>query len=170
MKRHHVLLLTAAILFVLDSVPGLCAQPDEVTIQYLHPEKFTDFRIYDRDYRWSASYFASEISRNLKPLVQRRFPGSKLTLRFTDIDLAGSSRTSRRGTRDVRVIRGDMTPARMSFDFLLKDGAGKTLANGSTRITDTAHRGSSLRHPSSSEPLLYEKRMLEKWLKSVKTS
>jgi hypothetical protein len=58
----------------------------------------------------------------------------------------------------------------MSFDFLLQDAAGQTLANGSTRITDTSHQSSLLRQQSSSEPLFYEKRMLEKWLKSVRAS
>jgi hypothetical protein len=149
-------------------VPG--AQPGDVTIQFVQPEKFTDFSIYGRDSRWSASYFASEISGDLKPALKRKFPGSKLTLRFTDIDLAGSSRTSRRGGRDVRVVRGEMTPARMSFEFLLQDGTGRTLANGSARITDTSHHSSLLRSQSSSKPLYYEKRMLGKWLKSVKVS
>lgn len=170
MKLSHVLLLAATILLRLDAAPALSAQPGDVTIQYVHPEKFTDFSIYGRDYRWSASYFASQISGDLKQMLKRKFPGNRLMLRFTDIDLAGSSRTSRRGGRDVRVVRGERTPARMSFDFLLQDGTGRTLANGSTRITDTSHHSSLLRHQSSSEPLFYEKRMLEKWLKSVKVS
>lgn len=170
MKTSQFLPLSVT-LFAVISASNVCgAQPGEVTIQYVHPEKFTDFSIYGRDYRWSASYFAREISGDLRSILTRRFPGSKLTLRFTDIDLAGSSRTSRGGGRDVRVVRSEMTPARMSFGFLLQDSAGKTLANGSTRITDTTHHSLSLRHPSSSEPLYYEKQMLEKWLKSVKIS
>jgi DUF3016 family protein len=168
-KTPCILLLSAVTLLALDTAAVLGAQPDDVTIQYVHPEKFTDFRIYGRDYRWSASYFASEISGDLRPALKRRFPGSKLTLRFTDIDLAGSYQTSRRGGRDVRVSRGEMTPARMSFDFLLQDSAGKTLARGSTRVTDTSHYG--LRsHPSGSGPLYYEKRMLERWLRSIRVS
>jgi Protein of unknown function (DUF3016) len=169
MNMARILFLAATALFGLDTAPVFCAQPEEVTIQYVHPEKFTDFHIYGRDTGWSASYFASEISRDLRPALKRRFPGSKLTLRFTDIDLAGSYRTSPGGGRNVRVNRGEITPARMSFDFLLQDSAGKTLARGSTRLTDTSHYG--LRsHPSSSEPLYYEKRMLRRWLNSVRVS
>jgi hypothetical protein len=169
MKMSRNSLFTAVILFGLSAASVLGAQSGDVTVQFVHPEKFTDFSIYGRDYRWSASYFASEISGDLRPKLKRKFPGSKLTLRFTDIDLAGSSRASRRGGRDVRVVRGEMTPARMSFDFLLQDSGGKTLANGSTRITDTSHHSLSLRNPSTSGALYYEKRMLEKWLKSIKT-
>jgi Protein of unknown function (DUF3016) len=145
------------------------AQPGDVTIQYVHPENFTDFSIYGRDYRWSASYFAKEISSDLKPKLNRKFPGSQLTLRFTDIDLAGRYRTTRRGGQDVRVTRGERTAARMSFNFLLQDSTGRTLANGSTRITDTSQH-SFPRQPSGSGPLYYEKRMLEKWLNSIRVS
>jgi Protein of unknown function (DUF3016) len=169
MKTACILHLAAVTLFGLDTASVLSAQPGDVTIQYVHPEKFTDFRIYSRDYQWSASYFASQISGDLRPALKRKFPNSNLTLRFTDIDLAGSYRTSRRGGRDVRVNRGEITPARMSFDFLLQDSTGRTLARGSTRITDTSHHG--LRsHPNRSEPLYYEKRMLERWLKSIRVS
>ena len=169
MKTARILLLLAVALSGLDTAAVLNAQPGDVTIQYVQPEKFTDFSINGRDYRWSASYFASEISGDLRPALKRRFPGSQLTLRFTDIDLAGGYRTSGQAGRSVRVNRGEITPVRMSFDFLLQDSAGKTLARGSTRVTDTSRYG--LRsHPSSSEPLYYEKRMLEKWLNSIRVS
>jgi Protein of unknown function (DUF3016) len=148
MKRPPILFLTIAISFGFDAAPVLSAQPSNVAIQFVSPEKFTDFRIYGRDGRWSASYFASQISDDLKPALNRRFPGSKLTLRFTDIDLAGSYRNSSRGGRDVRVVRGAITPARMSFVFLLQDSNGRTLASGSTRITDTSSHSSLARQRS----------------------
>jgi hypothetical protein len=129
MKPAQILLL---MLFAVFSHPNASAatQPGDVTIQYVQPQNFTDFKIYGRDYQWSASFFASQISADLKPLLKWRFPGSKLTLRFTDIDLAGSTGLSRSG-RNVRVSRNDIAPARMSFDFLLQDSTGRTLASGS---------------------------------------
>jgi hypothetical protein len=170
MKKALILFLTAAILFGLDAALVLGAQPSNVTIQYVSPEKFSDFRIYGRDARWSASYFAGQISDDLKPALNRQFPGSKLTLRFTDIDLAGSYRTPSRGGRDVRVTGGLTTPARMSFVFLLQDSSGRTLTSGSTRITDNSSHSSLARQRSASEPLYYEKKMLQRWLRSVKPS
>jgi hypothetical protein len=170
MKRPPTLFLTAAILFALSAPLALSAQPSNVTIQYVSPEKFSDFRIYGRDAQWSASYFGSQISDYLRPVLNRRVPGAKLTLRFTDIDLAGGYSNSSRGGRNVRVTRGATAPARMSFVFLLQDGSGRTLASGSTRITDTSNPSSLARQRSGSGPLYYEKQMLEKWLRSVKTS
>ena len=170
MKSPAILFLTIAISFALNPPLARSAQPSNVTIQYVSPEKFTDFRIYGRDAQWSASYFSSQIRDYLNPALNRRFPGAKLTLRFTDIDLAGRERDSSRGGRNVRVSRGLTAPARMSFVFILQDSSSRTLASGSTRITDTSNPSSMVaRQRSASEPLYYEKQMLGKWLNSVKT-
>jgi hypothetical protein len=171
MKRPPILFLVTAILYALNASPAVSAQASNVTIQYVTPEKFTDFRIYGRDAQWSASYFAGQISDGLRPVLNRRVPGAELTLRFTDIDLAGRYGNSSRGGRNVRVTRGLIAPARLSFIFLLQDSSGRTLASGSTRITDTSNPSSlANRQRSGSQPLYYEKQMLEKWLKSAKTS
>jgi hypothetical protein len=171
MKTPPILFLTATILFGLDITPAPAAQPSNITVQYVSPDKFTDFRIYGRNAQWSASYFASQSSDYLSPMLNRRFPGAKLTLRFTDIDLAGREANTTGGGRNVRVTRGAIAPARLSFVFVLQDSSGRTIASGSTRITDTSNPSSlANRSRSGSKPLYYEKQMLEKWLKSVKTS
>jgi hypothetical protein len=170
MKTPPILFLATVMLFGLEATPTLAAQPSNITIQYVSPEKFTDFRIHGRDAQWSASYFTSQISDYLRPVLNRRVPGAKLTLRFTDIDLAGRYGNPSRGGRNVRVTRG-LTPGRLSFVFLLQDSSGRTLASGSTRITDTSNPSSMVaRQRSASSPLYYEKQMLDKWLKSLKTS
>ena len=168
MNIHRTLFSIAAISSVLASTPALGAPRGTVEVQYVQPAKFTDFRIYGRDAQWSASYFASQISDDLRPALERKVPGGKLTLRFTDIDLAGHYPS--RGGSSVRVVRGQIRPARMSFAFVLQDSSGRTLASGSTRITDNSSPSSMAHHPKRSEPLYYEKRMLERWLRSLKTS
>ena len=163
------LLLCSLTLWAVGQGTNLHAAPsDDVTIQYVQPEKFTDFRIYGRDSQWSASYFASQISGDLKPLLNRRFPGAKLKLRFTDIDLAGREQISPSG-RNVRASRREVAPARMSFEFLLQDSGSRTIASGSTRITDSSYSRSPRGNPERSEPLYYEKQMMKKWLNSVQT-
>jgi len=73
-----------------------------------------------------------------------------------------------RGGSSVRVVRGAIRPARMSFEFVLQDSSGRTLASGSTRITDTSSPSSLAHHPRRSQALYYEKRMLERWFRSLK--
>ena len=146
---------------------AVSAQPGDVAIQFVSPEKFTDFRIYGLDVQWSASFFAREISDDLKPTLSQKFPGSKLTLRFTNINLAYNYRISR-SALGVPLIRRPIAPERMSLVFLLQDTSGRTLASGSTRITDTSSHNAFARRRSGSELLYYEKHMLEGWLKSVR--
>jgi hypothetical protein len=167
MNIRRTLFAIAAISSILASPPVLGAPSSTVDIQYVQPSKFTDFNIYGRGYQWSASYFTSQISDDLRPALERKVPGGKLTLRFTDIDLAGHYPS--RGGSSVRVVRGQIRPARMSFAFVLQDSSGRTLANGTTRITDNSSP-SSMAHPKRSSALYYEKRMLERWLRSLKTS
>jgi hypothetical protein len=164
MKRCPILFLTAAMLFA----RAVSAQPGEVAIQFVSPEKFTDFRIYGLDVQWSASFFARQVSDDLRLVLNQKFPGSKLTLRFTDINLAYNYRISVRRGRGVRVVRSPIAPERMLVVFLLQDRNGRTLVSGSTRITDTSSHNMLAHQRSGSELLYCEKQMLERWLKSVR--
>jgi hypothetical protein len=168
MKTYRALFITAAIFCVLGSIPGLATAASSVDIQYTQPSKFTDFNIYGRDSQWSASYFATQIRDDLTPALQRKVQGGRLTLRFTDIDLAGHYPS--RGGRSVRIVRGETRPARMSFTFSLQDSSGRIVASGDTRITDTTSQTSLAHDPRRKQALYYEKRMLQRWLRSLKTS
>lgn len=130
-----------------------------VTVQYVNPEKFTDFRVQGRDVRSSTSAFTQEVTQTLEPVMKSRFPGDLLTLRFTNIDLAGRRST---GARSVRIVR-TRTPARLSFDYLLRDKSGSLVASGSQRLVDTSPVG----NPSSSGSLSSESRMLQRWLQRL---
>src|ERR1700730_16302974 len=112
-----------------------------VTIQYIGPERFTDFSIHGRDVRSSASVFTQEVTRTLEPVMAQRFPGYLLTLRFTNIDLGG--RRTSVGASSVRVVRN------------------RTPASGSQRLVDTGHTSSSRNRSGS---LNNETRMLRGWL------
>jgi hypothetical protein len=167
-NMHRALSLIAAISCLVAATPVLGASSATVEIQYVQPAKFTDFSIYGRGTQWSASHFATQISDDLRPALERKVPGGKLTLSFTDIDLAGHY--PNRGGSGVRVVRGEIRPARLSFAFVLQDSSGRTLASGATRIVDNSSPSSLAHHPKRSEGLYYEKRMLERWLRSLKTS
>lgn len=130
-----------------------------VTVQYVHPENFTDFRLQGRNVQSSRSIFTREVTRSLEPVMRRRFPGDQLTLRFTNIDLAGRGTA---GARSVRVVR-TRTPARLWFDYLLLDKSGRSVASGSQVLVDTSS-ASSLNSTGSLSP---ESRMLQRWLQRL---
>jgi len=123
-----------------------------VTVQYVRPENFTDLRLQGRDVRSSTSLFTREVTQALEPVMRRRFPGDHLALRFTNIDLAGRGSA---GARSVRVVR-TRTPARLWFDYLLRDTSGRSLGSGSQVLVDSSS-GSRLTSAGSLSP---ESRML----------
>ncbi len=133
-----------------------------VTVQYVNPQHFTDFSIHNRDIRYSTSVFTQEITKDLERVMNNRFPGDRLTLRFTNIDLAGQGTT---GPRSVRVVQTHR-PARLSFDYLLQDQAGRAVATGSQTLVETPRLGHAA-HAVSSGPLPVERRMLQRWLRSL---
>jgi Protein of unknown function (DUF3016) len=134
-----------------------------VTVQYVSPQTFTDFSVQGRSVLSSTSIFTQDVMRTLVPVMRSRFPGNMLTLRFTDIDLAGGRFAGRPGS--VRILRPN-TSIHLSFVYMVKDEFGRTLASGSRTLVDSLHR-TLARNPSSSRPLYFETRMLRRWLESL---
>jgi hypothetical protein len=130
-----------------------------VTVQYVRPENFTDFRLQGRDVRSSTSLFTREVTQALEPVMRRRFPADRLTLRFTNVDLAGRGSA---GARSVRVVR-TRTPARLWFDYLVRDKSGRSVRSGSQVLVDTT----SVSRLSSAGSLSPESRMLQRWLQRL---
>src|SRR5215469_17671682 len=62
-----------------------------VNVQYINPQSFADFSVQGRNLQSSTTVFTQEVTRTLEPVMRSRFPGDTLTLRFTDIDLAGNT-------------------------------------------------------------------------------
>jgi hypothetical protein len=160
-------LAVAGAIVMLMSGSGCSTQSTEgsggsavVTVQYVRPENFTDFRVQGRrDIQSSTAIFTREVTGTLEPVMSRRFPGDRLTLRFTNIDLAGGSTV---GPRSVRVVR-NRTPARLWFDYLLRDKSGGSVTSGSQTLVDT----SSVSPRASSGSLSRETRMLQRWLERL---
>jgi hypothetical protein len=145
------------------AVTAAGGQGAAVTVQYVNPQTFTDFSVQGRNVGSSTSIFTREVTRTLEPVMRRRFPGDMLMLRFTDIDLGGRRSAVRPGS--ARILRPD-TSTRLSFDYLLRDKSGRSLANGSQKLVDTLQR-TLARNPSHSRPLYFEGQMLQSWLQSL---
>ena len=139
------------------------AGPSVVTIQFVNPGSFTDFSVQGRDLQNSVTVFTQQITRTLEPVMESRFPGCFLTLRFTDIDLAG--RRNSIGASSARVVR-TRTPTRFSFFYVLQNKSGGTIASGSERVVDTA-RLSLSGNPNQNRLLANESRTLRRWLQTL---
>ena len=88
--------------------------------------------------------------------------GQQLAVTLTDIKLAGAFEPWR-GPQfdDVRIVK-DIYPPRIDLRFTLKSADGAILAEGERTLRDVGFltRGMA----NTSDPLRYEKRMLDDWL------
>jgi hypothetical protein len=145
-----------------------CAQaagPSPVTVEFVNAEKFTD--VNDR-------YLKTSPEKNTNLVALRKHvetkgakylkPGQTLAISFTDIDLAGDHKPQiSPQMQDVRLVTG-LYPPRMSFNYVLKDATGQVLRSGEAKLSDVGfdtHSAGLL-----SDPLRYEKRMLDKWMRA----
>ena len=82
---------------------------------------------------------------------------------ITDVDLAGDFEPWRGPdfTR-VRVIR-DIYPPRIDLDFRLIGADGRVLREGKRKLRDPGFLTTGAIGPGSTDPLRYEKRMIDRW-------
>lgn len=148
------------------ALPALAAEAGPVTVEFPGAERYTDVRD-----RWART--APERNLNLKALrrhlekaaARRLPPGETLTLRFTDIDLAGDYNTPLTGPgQDIRVVT-ELYPPRLSFDWERRGADGAVLARGSESLRDLGFLSLGVRHPN--ERLAFERRLLDGWLQKT---
>src|SRR5258708_12323458 len=137
MKKHFPWHLIGTLLAVSAVSSALAASWSNVGMTFVHPERFTDFRVQDRNEWDSAARFAKEMTEALAPTVAQQAPGCTLTFRFTDIDLGGRyERQKIRRFNDARFYHNGREPIRLYFDYTLTDPRGRLIASGSDSATD----------------------------------
>lgn len=148
---------------------ALAVTPSNVIMTFVHPERFTDFRVQGRNEQESAVKFANEMSSALAPTVAKQAPGCTLAFRFTDIDLDGryKPRLTRR-FNDVSLYHNGREPVRLYFEYTLTDPRGRMLARASDSATDVFYLG---RYSSESvqlpfEEFFFEKQALITWVRT----
>jgi Protein of unknown function (DUF3016) len=149
------------------------AGPGNVRVTYTDPERFIDFNIQRQGERRSAKIFAEAVSSDLARSIAKRFPGATLSLRFTNIDLAGRYEPWRAPRGEYIRFYRNVTPLRLDFNYVLSDAGGRVLAQGSERLTDLNYLtrfGVQLPRDTYDDPLYYEKYALEHWVNGLARS
>lgn len=136
-----------------------------VQVRWTDPSKFTELR-HSRN-RWEAERgdWVRQIAEYLQTRAAKQLaPGQRLEIELTDIKRAGDYEPWH-GTQwdDVRVMR-DLYPPLISFNFTLYGADGQVLDQGERKLRDSSYLlNSSV--GLSTDPLRYEKRMLDDWLR-----
>jgi hypothetical protein len=172
--RHYLTSLlglgVAGVLLAATPVTAPASQADKtdqrVEVIFDHPEKFTDIKGDSMDSPKGRDVMLDQIRDILETAGAGIIPaGQKLTMTFTDIDLAGEYEPWRSGPMsDVRIIKDIYSP-HFVFSYKLTDAAGAVLKEDKVDLRDLTFM---MRVTiSRDEPLRFEKDILGDWIRSV---
>lgn len=134
-------------------------------VNFLEPKKYTDVRDNDMgDY--SDTSYLENLRDHILEQAKRLIPaGHRLTITFTDIDMAGDFEPWR-GPRfsDIRIVK-DIYPPRMAFSFQLVDAEGNVVKQGNRELRDLAFM-MKITMAFRDDPLRHEKALIDDWLRS----
>lgn len=135
-----------------------------VDVKWTDPAQFTEIR--QSGNRWEAKRgdWVNDLAKYLRKRAEQRLPDSdRLSVTINDIQRAGRYEPWRSsGLSSTRFIR-DIYPPRIELQFTLSDANGNVIEQGPRKLTDlTFLMGSS--PVGSSDPLRYEKRLIDDWL------
>jgi len=108
---------------------------------------------------WMAS-----LSDHLSKRADAMLPaGEQLDVTIDDIKLAGDFEPWHgAAAEDIRFMK-DIYPPRIDLHYRLVDASGRTLREGSSRLRDLSYLQRVV--PSNTDPLRYDKRLLDDWLR-----
>ena len=134
--------------------------PAIVTVDFVYPGKFTDFRVNNRDFQYSSTIFTRDVTSALRPVMARRFPAHTLNLRYTNIDLAGRRTSAPQGLG----VAPSGTQPWLAFDYALQNPSGRVIAKGSQRLVGSPATSAQ----SRSAPVQIEADMMQRWLRNLR--
>lgn len=161
MKTRLIISLFAGLSLGIGLVPFAGAAEkniDNVTVVFDDAEHFTDVRDSRTD------MMSTTILNELQTFVQRTAAarigsGSKLTVTFVDIDLAGIIRPDK---DNIRLMTATTIP-RAHVKFQLTDADGKVTKEGERRLSDSNYQ-QNLLPATRNDPLGYDKELLRNWI------
>ena len=145
--------------------PSMRTEPGKdvsVQVEYIQPERFTDIGETFPGGTKRRDANLDELRRHIERRAQRVLgDGQRLQVSITDIDLAGKTEPWHPRMPDTRIVR-DVYPPRIDLRFTLTDAEGKVLSSGERHLRDFMFMSSGRGH--SSDPLRYEKVLLDDWI------
>lgn len=145
--------------------PGQLAAQGSVQVAWHDPGSFREVT-YGRDLiDTRRGTWIEQLASHLRTQAERRLtPGERLDVTLLDVDRAGEYEPWL-GPRydDVRMMR-DIYPPRITLDFRRLDASGGVIDEGRRQLSDVAYL-SRAGIDRDNDPLRYEKRLLDDWLR-----
>lgn len=134
------------------------AQAD-VTVSFEKPETFSDIKD-NNGFRQPDQL--KDLAAYMVAAAGQALPGKEVRLDVTDVDLAGEVEPVGRHGQWLRVMRSVTSPA-ITLRYEVREG-GQVVRQGEARLRDMDYQN-AFNHYASGDPLRYEKRMFDRWLK-----
>jgi hypothetical protein len=163
MKRLIKPLLCAAVgAAAMASVPAHAA--GTVLVKFIEPDKFADVR---GTHHWVDEGALKALEAYFKAAATPHVPdGETLSIEVLDVDLAGEFRLRFAAWPDVRVMGQGADAPRITLRYTLTSRSGAADI-GEVRLSDLGYLFRGAGRHTTSELLLYEKRMIDEWAKST---
>ena len=166
MKNTIRLLLLAATL----SVPSFAAddpaaRSGAVDVTFDKPENFRDVKDSAMETERGRDANLTQFREYIQDRAKRYLaPGQRLSVTITDIDMAGEYEPWRGPSADnVRIVKSIYAP-RIELTYKVADEAGAIVKEGRSKLSDLNFQNNLDTIPTS-DPLRYEKRLLDDWLR-----
>jgi hypothetical protein len=141
-----------------------------VSVKWDDPAKFTEIRQTTNRFEAERGDWVQQLARYVQTSAAKPLqPGQTLDVTLVDIKRAGDYEPwhGPRGS-DIRIMR-DIYPPRITLQYTLKDASGRIIDEGDARLSDSGYlHNIGLR--SDTDPLRYEKRLIDDWVKRQLTS
>ena len=143
------------------------ALPDDgrVAVAWADPAGFTELRRSANRYDAARGPWLTDLAQHLRKRAEAALPANeRLELTIVDIDRAGDYEPWHGvALHDTRIMR-DIYPPRMTVQFRQLDADGKVVAEGERKLSDPAYL-MGIQPLNDSDPLRYEKRMIDSWVR-----
>ena len=145
--------------------PRALPESGPVSVRWTDPASFTELRHGYNRYDAAHGSWLTDLAEYLRKRAAAQLPaGERLELTITDVDRAGGYEPWH-GVQyqDMRVVR-DIYPPRMTVQVRHFDASGALVSEGERKLSDLAFLLGA--GPlNNSDPLRYEKRMIDSWLR-----
>ncbi len=146
------------------ALDAAAAPVSRVEVIFDHPERFTDVKDADSPSLDGRNSLLGRIRAFLIRRVASMVPdGDKVTITFTDIDLAGEFEPWHSGPNNIRVLKENYPPA-FDFTYLVTDRSSQLVRRGSERLRDVGYLDRA--SVNSIDSLRYEEDILGEWARN----
>ena len=181
MKRALVIALLAGALVVSGAnaaarnvtgtdAPRALQANGPVSVKWEDPATFTEIRQSTNRFEAERGDWVQQLARYLQTSAAKPLQaGQTLDVTLVDIKRAGDYEPwhGPRGS-DIRIMR-DIYPPRITLQYTLKDASGRIIDEGDARLSDSGYLH-NIGLKSDTDPLRYEKRLIDDWVKRQLTS